>query len=114
MAPLDQLGELLVEEGQQQALDVQAVHVGVGEEDDPPELEPGVVEGGAGAAAEHGQDGADLLVLHDPLQVGLGHVEGLAAQLEHGLELGEAPLGGGAPGGVPLHDEQLGPLRGRW
>src|SRR5712692_1302035 len=107
MPALDQVAELLVEERQQQALNMQTINIRVGGDDHAVELETSDVEGVARAGSQHVDDGTDLLVFDDALQIGLCHVERLALELEHRLEIGETPLTGAATGGVSFHNEQF-------
>ena len=112
-AGVEQAGQVAVEEGQEQRGDVVAVAVGVGQEDDLAVAEAGRVEVLVDAAAEGADEVGQLLVVEQLGLVGLLGVEDLAAQGEDGLDVAVAPLLGGAAGGVPLDDEQLGAPRGR-
>src|SRR5579885_2493234 len=107
MAALDQVAELLVEERQQETLDVQPIHVGIGGDDDAMELQTADVEAVARPRAKHIDNRAYLLVFYDAFQVGLCHIERLAFELEYRLKLGETSLTGAPTGAVALDDEQF-------
>ena len=109
VALLDQLRHLPVEEGQQQRADVGAVDVGVRHDDDLVVAQLRQVEVvAADAGAERGDQRADLLAGEHLVEARALHVEDLAAQRQHGLELAVAALLGRAAGRVALDDEHLG------
>ena len=101
------LGELPVEEREQQRADVRAVDVGVGHQHDLVVAELGEVELLADAGADRGDEGLDLLVLQRAVEPSPLDVQDLPPDREDGLELGVAGALGGAAGAVALDDEQL-------
>src|SRR5436853_5828143 len=107
MALLDELTKLLVKKGKQQALDVQAIHIGVSGDDHAIELEATDIEEIARPGTKHIDDCPDLFVLDEAGQIGLGYVERLAFELEHGLKLREASRTSTTAGGVAFHDEEF-------
>jgi hypothetical protein len=111
VAALDDVGEVAVEERQQQRADVRAVDVGVRHDDDGVVAQlADVVVVRADAGAERGDQGDDLLAGQHLVDAGLLDVEDLAAQRQDRLGLAVAALLGGAAGRVTLDDEQLGVL----
>ncbi len=109
VALVHQLGHLPVEEGEQQGADVGAVDVGVRHDDDLVVAQLRQIEVvAADAGAERGDEGADLLARQHLVEAGPLHVEDLAAQRQHRLELAVAALLGRAAGRVALDDEHLG------
>ncbi len=108
---LEQRAHVPVEERQQERADVGAVDIGVGRHDDP--LVAGLVdiELLADARASRRDHVADLVVLQHAVQTVFLDVEHLAADREHGLELGVAGLLRAAASAVALDDEQFGVLR---
>jgi hypothetical protein len=111
VAALDDVGEVAVEERQQQRADVRAVDVGVRHDDDGVVAQlADVVVVGADAGAERGDQGDDLLAGEHLVDAGLLDVEDLAAQREDRLGLAVASLLGRAAGRVALDDEELGVL----
>jgi hypothetical protein len=94
----------------QEGPDVGAVDVGVGHDDDLAVTALLEVEVLADAAAEGGNDRADLLVAEHLDEVGLLDVEDLSLEGEDGLDVGVAALLGGAAGGVAFDEEDLGLL----
>ena len=106
-AVLHQLGDLPVEERQQQRADVAAVDVGVGHEDDLVVAELVEVELVADAGADRLDQRLDLLVLEHPVEAGALDVEDLPADREDGLRARIARLLGAAAGAVALDDEEL-------
>src|SRR5207244_7702130 len=75
IAAFDQVAELLIKKCEQQALDVQAVHIGVGSDDHTLEFEAADLERVAGASAYDIDNSTDFLVLDDALQIGLRDIE---------------------------------------
>jgi hypothetical protein len=106
--PLDQLGHLAVEEGEQQGADVGAVDVGVGHQDDAVVAQLlGLVVVLADAGAERGDQGGDLLALQQLVEARLLDVEDLALERQDRLELAVAALLGRAACGVALDEVEL-------
>ena len=99
---LDQVGEELKEEGDQQQADVHAVHVGIGGDDD------AVVAQSVQAVldVERGLQQVELLVLVDDLLGQAEAVERLTAEAEDGLQVRVAALGDRSAGRVALGDEE--------
>ncbi len=87
-----------------------AVDIGVGHDDDLAVPELGDVEVLADAAAEGGDECADLLEAEHLVDAGLLDIEDLALEGEDGLGLDIASLGGAAAGGVTLDQVELGAL----
>ena len=80
VALLDDVGEVAVEEGEQQGADVRAVDVGVGHDDDLVVAQLAEVEVVADAGAQGGDQRADLLAAQHLVEPGALDVEDLAAQ----------------------------------
>ena len=108
MTLLDDVGEVAVEEGQQERADMRAVDVGVGHDDDLVVAQLAEVEIVADAGAQGGDQRADLLAAQHPVEPGALDVEDLAAQGQDRLHAAVAALLGRAAGAVTLDDEQLG------
>ena len=102
MLLLDQVGEELKEEGDQQQADVHAVHVGIGGDDD------AVVAQSVEAVldVERGLQQVELLVFVDDLLGQAEAVERLAAEAEDGLQVRVAALSDRSAGRVALGDEE--------
>ena len=66
---------------------MQAVHVGIGGDDDAVEFQAADIEHITGTCAKHVDDGAYLFILNDTLQIGFRHVERFAFQLQDSLEI---------------------------
>ena len=112
-ARFEQPAHLPVEEGQQKRPDVRAVHVGVGHDDDLVVAGPLEVEGEsssvlADAGADRRDQGADLLVVQDLVDLRLLAVDQLSPQGEDGLVAAVPALLGRASGGIALDDVELG------
>ena len=89
-----------------------AVHVGVGHDDDLAVAQLGGIEIVlADAGAERRDHGANFFVAQHLVVAGLLDVEDLALQRQDGLEAAVAALLGGAAGGFALDQEQLAALR---
>ena len=101
MTLLDELGEELEEEGDDEQTDVHAVNIGIGSHDDL------VVTQGVQTFldVEGCLQQVELLVLIDHLLGEAERVEGLAAQGEDGLRVDVAALGDASAGRVALGDE---------
>ena len=107
MPSLDQIAKFLVEEREQQALNVQSVHIGIGSDDDAVELQATNIEGVASSGSQHIDDRANLFVFDDTFQVRFGDIEWFSLKLEHGLKFGETPLTSTATGRVTFYDEEF-------
>src|SRR5947209_7857793 len=107
MPMLDQVGELLVEERQQQTLDMQAINVSVSGNNHLVEFKTANIKHIACSRSQHVNDRANLFVLHNALQISFGNIEWLAFELEHSLELREASLSSTSTGRIALDDEQF-------
>src|SRR5450432_1247320 len=107
MTALDQIAEVLMEQRQKQALNMQAIHVGISGDNDTIKFESADIKDIARARAQDIDNRANLFVFDDTFQIRLRHVQRLALQFEHGLKVGEASLPGTAAGGVALNDEEF-------
>ena len=105
---LKELSRVPEQKGHQQHLDVGSVHVSVREDDHPPVPQP--VDAGAPPASQPHRENqvGQLLVLQQRRLIRLLNVQNLSPQRQHGLKLPVPRLLGRTPGGVPLHDEELG------
>src|SRR5690606_38111463 len=108
VSALDELTHLPVEERQQQRADVRSVDVGVRHDDDAvvPQLRR-IELVCADAAAERGDQRADLLAAEHLVEAGLLDVEDLALDREHGLEPAIAALLGRTTCRFTLDDVDL-------
>ena len=114
VAPLEQLRHLPVEEREQQRPDVAAVDVGVGHQDDLVVAELLDVEAPlADAAAERGDERADLGAREHLVEPRALDVQDLPLERQDRLKLPVAPLLRGAAGAVALDDVDLAPRSGR-
>ena len=108
VAALDQLGQLAVEERQQQRADVGSVHVRVGHDDDAVVAQLLDVEVlGADAAPERRDHRPDLVAAQHLVEARPLDVEDLPLERQDRLELPVAPLLGRAAGRLALDDVQL-------
>src|SRR5262249_1410044 len=111
VAEANQLGQLAIEEGEQERADVMPVGVGIHQQADLPIAQLGGVEVFTRAAAQGRHEVAQLLVRQHLAGRRLLGVEHLAAQRQDGLELAVATLLGGATSGIALDDEELALVR---
>ncbi len=108
VAAAHDLGQLAVEEREQQRADVRTVDIGVGHDDDlvVPELRE--IELLADAGARRGDERLDLLVAEHLVDTRTLDIEDLAADRQDRLEARVARLLGAAAGAVTLDDEEFG------
>ena len=105
----DEFGHLAEEEGEEQRADVGAVDVGVGHDDEFAVAQFFDIEiGGADAAGQGLDDGADFLVAEHFVDAGLFDVEDFAFDGEDGLEDAVAAALGGAACGLAFDDVEFG------
>ena len=112
IAVLDELRHIAEEEGEHERVDMGAVDIGIGHDDDLvvaqlAEVEGLRVLGGAHGDAQGGVDVADGLALEGAVAHDLLHVENLAAQRQDGLVAAVAALLGAAACRVSLDEEDF-------
>src|SRR5215218_7640314 len=111
VAGLDQLRHVAIQKRQHQRSNMTSVHVGIGHNDDL--VVPGLVEIEAlpHTGPYRAYQGLYLGVGEDLVDVGLLHVEDLAAQRQYGLEVSVPPAFGRSACRVALDDVELAPGR---
>ena len=110
MPELDQLREVLEKEREEEHLNVRAVDVGIGKNADLPvaeSLQVGLAVPRMRINADRERDVVNRVGAEKRAPVDFPSVENLAPKREHRLKFLVAPLLGGAPGGVALHDEEF-------
>ena len=110
MTGLDQLGEVAEKQGEQQHLDMRAVHVGVTQDADLAVAQATHVRRvvrAVGIDADGDRNVVDLGVGEQPVAVDLPGVQNLAAQGQDGLVFFVAAHFGAAPGRVALDQKDL-------
>ena len=112
VAVLDELGHIAEEEGEHEGVDMCAVDIGIGHDDDLVVAELAEVEGlgvlgGAHGDAEGGVDVADGFALEGAVAHHFLDIEDFTAEGQDGLEAAVAALLGGATCGVTLDEEDL-------
>src|SRR5215208_5061730 len=111
VAGLDQVSHVSIQKRQHQRSNMTSVHVGIGHNDDL--VVPGLVEIEAlpHTGPYRAYQGLYLGVGEDLVDVGLLHVEDLAAQRQYGLEVSVPPAFGRSACRVALDDVELAPGR---
>ncbi len=110
MAMFDQFREVAEEQRQQQGLDVGAVHVRIGHDDDLAVAQAGEVDHAVRLVRIHPQGHRDIVdfgVGKEAIGVDLPGVQYLAAQGQDGLRFLVARHLGRAAGGVALNEEEF-------
>ena len=114
VAVLDEVEHVAEEEGQDEAGDVRAVHIGIGHDDDLVVAELGEVHALLAVLvllrhgdAEGGVDVADFLALEGAVLGGFLHVQDLATEREDGLDATVTALLGRTACGVTLDKEKF-------
>ena len=108
VSPLDDLGHVAEEEGEQKRADVAAVDVGVGHDDDLVISQLFEIElVGADPRAERGDQRADLGRREHLVEARALHVQDLAPEWQDGLEPPVAALLGRAASRIALDQEEL-------
>ena len=87
MSSFDQIAKFLVKQCEQQALDVQPIHIGICGNDDSMELQATDIKGIAGTGTQHIDDRAYLFILDDTLQLSSSDIQRFPFELEHRLKL---------------------------
>ena len=108
MPPLDQLGIIAEEEGQEERADMGAVNIGIGHDDDFMVAQLLVIHiAFANPNAHGGNQGTHFLIGKHLVKARLFNVQDFPAQGKDGLRFWIAPLLGRAACGIALNDEQL-------